>query len=228
MKKVVIMLSLGILSVTTIMSQVLLGVKTAVDLNATKISSSVIDLNNYTQNHISWTIGLTGELPLNSNLNLASEINYTRNGFDLAEGTSFSVLGFDVPVGISSTVDLKYIEIPLLLKYYQQLNPQLDLLVEAGPSMGIGLNGIIKPQANLLFDFNLPNIPINFSDQAWNRNTLSMNLGLGLSYDITNNTKLQANIRYTSAMTDLTKPQAIDFAVKTNSINIGTGVSMAF
>jgi len=228
MKKVVIMLSLGVLTVTTSISQVLLGVKTAIDLNATKISSSVIDLQGYTQNHLSWTIGLTGEIPITSNLNLASEINYTRNGFDVTEGSSFSVLGLNVPVGISSTVDLKYIEIPLLLKYYQQMNPKLDLLIEAGPSVGIGLNGVIKPQANLLFDFNLPTVPINFSDQAWNRNTLNMNLGVGLSYDIANRTKLQANLRYTSGMTDITKPQVIDFAIKTNSINIGTGVSMTF
>lgn len=223
-----ISLSFAILFTISLSAQYKAGLRIGTNLNQVAVSGAPDVITDMTKLHTGVKVGGYVETVWIDDFSIAAELNYAQRGFSLSEGTSFNLLGLDIPVGVSTDVALNYLEVPALLKYYFR-NDKIKLSVEGGPSLSYALNGELRPKATLLFDYNLPRTNIDFSSDTYRRFEWAGNIGLGAELPIQKtNGALTANVRYTKAFTNVLSDQLIDIDVKNKGWSLGVGYAVHF
>ncbi len=220
----ILQITIGLLLACSVHAQFKAGLHTGVDFNTLHLSGVGLDINDEIKYFNSPRLGIHGEYAFSKRWSILSELNYTQNGFRVEESTTTNVLGIDVPIGVRASTRLNYLEVPLLIKYSFGLQ-RLSYYAEAGPSVSRGINGKITPQASLLVDLNLPQVNIDFRDQAYRRWLIGANLGVGMNYALSDQIDLHANLRYTGSLNDIVQNQLVDLSVKSNTIHMGVGIS---
>lgn len=173
----------------TVMSQnqkVKIGVKAGLNISSLAFDENEMNSSSRT----GFTAGVMVEIPLAKNFSLQPELLYSQQGGK----TSF----FDSDVTNSNykgTIELNYLNIPLMLKYYVVKG----LSVQAGPQIGILLKANNKYEDNFLGYENHESF--NLKDYSTGIDT-SVNFGLGYQFKDKFYTDLRYNISYSNVFKD--------------------------
>ncbi len=166
-------------------------------------------------------IGLTIEQGLGYNLSAISGILYSRKGFDMNQSTSFNVLGFTLPVGVTANAHLNYIETPVALKYTIGESKTRGFVM-GGLSTSYATSGTIRSQANFLIDINLPDVNINFGDNNFSRWNYAGLVGGGIEHTIGRG-KVYADISYKHGLNSIVMDTVVDLDIRNKGFTIGVG-----
>lgn len=187
MKKYMLLTAALFLSVT-LMAQtdkVKLGVKAGLNLSSLSFDESELNSSNKT----GFTAGIMVEIPLAKNFSLQPELLYSQ------QGSKSSFYDQDVTnSNYKSTIDLNYLNIQVMVKYYVLKG----LSVQAGPQIGILLKANNKYQDNFLGYENHESF--NLKDYATGIDT-SVNFGLGYQFK----DKFYADLRYNISYSNVFK-----------------------
>lgn len=156
-------------------------------LNISSLTFDESELNSSSKT--GFTAGLMAEISLAKNFSIQPEILYSQQGMKI----SYS----DAEVENShykSTIELNYLNIPVMLKYYVLKG----LSVQAGPQIGILLKSNNKSEDNFLGYQNKDNY--NLSEFA---NGVDTSVNFGLGYQLKN--KFYADARYNISYSDIFK-----------------------
>lgn len=180
------MLIIGALFLSaTVMAQtekVKLGVKAGLNLSSLSFDESELNSSNKT----GFTAGIMVEVPLAKNFSLQPELLYSQ------QGTKSSFSDSDVTNShYKSTIDLNYLNIPVMLKYYVIKG----LSVQAGPQIGILLKANNKYQDNFLGYENQESFDLK--DYATGIDT-SVSFGLGYQFKDKFYTDARYNLSYSN------------------------------
>lgn len=173
----------------TVMSQnqkVKIGVKAGLNISSLAFDENEMNSSSRT----GFTAGVMVEIPLAKNFSLQPELLYSQQGGK----TSF----FDSEVTNSNykgTLELNYLNIPLMLKYYVVKG----LSVQAGPQIGILLKANNKYEDNFLGYENHESF--NLKDYSTGIDT-SVNFGLGYQFKDKFYADLRYNISYSNVFKD--------------------------
>lgn len=173
----------------TVMAQnqkVKIGVKAGLNISSLAFDENEMNSSSRT----GFTAGVMVEIPLAKNFSLQPELLYSQQGGK----TSF----FDSEVTNSNykgTIELNYLNIPLMLKYYVAKG----LSVQAGPQIGILLKANNKYEDNFLGYENHESF--NLKDYSTGIDT-SVNFGLGYQFKDKFYTDLRYNISYSNVFKD--------------------------
>jgi hypothetical protein len=184
MKKSMLMICTLFLSVTiTAQTQkVKLGLKAGLNISNLAIDENELNSSSKT----GFTAGIMVEIPIVKNFSLQPEVLYSQ------QGTKSSFFDPDViNSNYKSTIDLNYLNIPVMLKYYVLKG----LSVQAGPQIGILLKANNKYQDNFLGYENQESF--NLKDYSSGIDT-SVNFGLGYQFKDKFYADLRYNISYSS------------------------------
>jgi hypothetical protein len=165
--------------------KVKIGVKAGLNISRLTSDENQLDSSGKT----GFTAGLMAEIPLAKNFAIQPEVLYSQ------QGMKFSYSDVDVENShYKSTIELNYLNIPVMLKYYVVKG----LSVQAGPQIGILLKANNKYQDNFLGYENQETF--NLSDYANGIDT-SVNFGLGYQFK----DKFYADLRYNISYSDIFK-----------------------
>ena len=188
MKKSMLVLGAVLLcaTVTAQTEKVKLGVKAG--LNISSLTSNENELQS--SDKTGFSAGVMAEIPLTKNFAIQPELTYSQ------QGMKFSYSDADVVNShYKSTIQLNYINIPVMLKYYVVKG----LSVQAGPQIGILLKANNKYQDNFLGYDN--HEKFNLADYANGIDT-SVNFGLGYQFKDKFYTDLRYNLSYSDIFRD--------------------------
>lgn len=201
MKKSMLLICTLFLGVT-VMAQtekVKLGVKAGLNLSSLTFDESELNSSNKT----GFTAGVMVEIPIAKNFSLQPELLYSEQG----SKSSFS----DADVTNShykSTIDLNYLNIPVMLKYYVLKG----LSVQAGPQIGILLKANNKYQDNFLGYENRETF--NLKEYSTGIDT-SVNFGLGYQFQ----NKFYADARYNISYSNVFKESDVSHFINNDMKN---------
>lgn len=165
--------------------KVKIGVKAGLNISSLTSNENELDSSDKT----GFTAGLMAEISLAKNFAIQPEVLYSQ------QGMKFSYSDIDVVNShYKSTIELNYLNIPVMLKYYVVKG----LSVQAGPQIGILLKANNKYQDNFLGYENHESF--NLSDYANGIDT-SVNFGLGYQFK----DKFYADLRYNISYSDIFK-----------------------
>lgn len=210
----------------TASSQVSVGIKGGVNFASTIESFYVDAINNAPTGLASFYTGVYSEIHINDNFSFQPEINYTRKGFSVDQGSSFDIGGFDIPFGARINTHLDYIEAPLLAKL--KLNTEhITLYGIVGPSIGYATRGTLNPQVTVLIPINLPSIDIDLTNNIYERTEVSGVIGGGIEIPVGDG-MMVADIRYQHGFTNVLNDPIIDVSLRNQSVQLGLGYSHKF
>ncbi len=141
----------------TAQSDILIGLKGGFGLPGLTLKSSNPVIDGFKTNTTP-VYGLVLETQLSNRFSLVSEFNYaelniTKDGNQVIPKSSYSnlqIAGATIPAYLyadfKSHFVMKYLEIPLMLKYQMPINESLDFYVNAGPFAGILINGNVDTE----------------------------------------------------------------------------------
>jgi len=170
--------------------------------------------------------GLFTEFPVANKWSIIAGTQYSNRGFSLSQGTSVVMLGINLPVSARVDVNLHYIDAPILIKYTHEVG-KINVYGTTGAAVGYAAKGNIETKANLIFDLNLTDTPINFSANNIGRWNTSLIAGAGVEYPVSNG-KVYMDVRYNHGVNDLLGDRLIDFNVRNKGISLGFGYARAF
>ena len=209
MKKTMLILYTLFISVT-VMAQsekVKLGVKAGLNISSLTFDESELSSSSKT----GFTAGLMVEVPVAKNFSLQPELLYSQQ----ETKTSF----FDQDVTNSNfkgTIELNYLNIPLMLKYYVIKG----LSLQAGPQIGLLVKANSKYQDNFLGYENQESF--NLKKYSSGIDT-SINFGLGYQFKDKFYTDFRYNISYSNVFKDGDADYFINHDMKNRVFQITIG-----
>ena len=211
---------------TFVFGQFSLGLKTGLSVSDAQAELFVDAVNNAPKSYTSFLVGATAEIQINKNFSFQPELQYIRRGFTVNEGTSFDMIGIDIPVGAKATTSINYIEAPLLAKA-KIGNGVTNFYGIVGPSIGYATSAKIQPKATLLIDFNLPEVNINLNNDIYNRTEFSGIIGAGVEHNVQTG-KLFADVRYSHSFTNIINDPIVDISVRNSGVQLAVGYAYVF
>ncbi len=227
MKKVnLTLVALAIMASTFVFGQFSLGLKAGLSISDPQAELYIDAINNSPKSYTSFLLGGTAEIQINQYFSFQPELQYVRRGFTINEGTSFNLIGIDIPVGAKATTSINYIETPLLAKA-KIGNGITNFYGVIGPSIGYATSAKIQPKVTLLLDFNLPEVNIDLNKDLYNRTEFSGVIGAGVEHNVPSG-KLFADVRYNHSFTNIINDPIIDVSVKNSGVQLSVGYAYLF
>ena len=187
--------------------KVKLGVKAGLNISSLTFDESELRSSSKT----GFTAGLMVEVPIAKNFSLQPELLYSQ------QGTKTSFFDQDVTnSNFKGTIELNYLNIPLMLKYYVIKG----LSVQAGPQVGILLKANNKYQDNFLGYENQESF--NLKKYSSGVDT-SVNFGLGYQYKDKFYTDFRYNLSYSNVFKDGDANYFINHDMKNRVFQISVG-----
>lgn len=166
--------------------KVKLGVKAGLNISSLTFDESELSSSSKT----GFTAGLMVEIPVAKNFSLQPELLYSQ------QGTKTSFFDQDVTnSNFKGTIELNYLNIPLMLKYYVIKG----LSLQTGPQIGLLLKANSKYQDNFLGYENQESF--NLKKYSSGIDT-SINFGLGYQFKDKFYTDFRYNISYSNVFKD--------------------------
>nr|WP_082586787.1 porin family protein [Flavobacterium sp. Root935] len=186
----------------TVMAQtekVKLGVKAG--LNLANLTFDENELNSSSKT--GFTAGLMVEIPVAKNFSIQPELLYSQ------QGTKISFSDQDVTnSNYKSTIDLNYLNIPVMLKYYVLKG----LSVQVGPQIGILLKANNEYHDNFLGYDNHENLDLKKYSTGIDT---SVNFGLGYQYK----DKFYTDLRYNLSYSNVFKESDVSYVINNDMKN---------
>ncbi|MCB0664248.1 MAG: PorT family protein [Saprospiraceae bacterium] len=226
MKKRVIYLAAIFLSLSTVVSaQFYTGIRVGGNLNNVSLPT-IIDLVAPNVEYLPGVnLGITTEYGISDHFSIISEANYQEKGFRIRENMDVNLFNLDIPLGVRVDTKVRYVDIPVMAKYAFG-NGGVKGYLAAGPQVSYALNGRVKTRADFLFDFNLTNIPINFSTVNYQRFDVAAVIAAGVDIPAGNG-KVFFDARFSQGLSDSFKLPVIDLNIKNHGFGFGVGYKMA-
>ncbi len=175
-----------------------------------------------------YTIGAVGEFGLSPNLSIQPELNYAEKGFKVnADASGISILGTTINLGGSAVTSVKYIDLPVLLKYKFGDEGGVRWYVTGGPTFGYAASGSVDTYADVIIKVKLISTPLDFNANGFNRFEVGGAVGGGVEIPAGAG-KFFADVRYTRGFTDAYTVPTIGVAVKNTGVGIGVGYMVGF
>jgi hypothetical protein len=136
-------------------AKISLGVKMGTSIPGIGLKSANPVMDGY-KNQLASCFGFVLETGLNKNWSLLNELNYAtisirKNGSQVVPKSAYNNLNltsYNFPdfmyANFESNIKIKYVEIPMMLKYYIRQNGKFNLFVNGGPFVGLLLYGNVK------------------------------------------------------------------------------------
>jgi hypothetical protein len=209
MKKYILILSALFFGVTVMgqTDKVKTGVKAGLNISDLTVDEGELNSSGKT----GFTAGIMVEIPMAKNFSLQPELLYSQ------QGTKITFSDEEVTNShYKSTIELNYLNIPVMLKYYLIKG----LSIQAGPQIGILLKANNKYQDNFLGYENQGSF--NLKEYSSGIDT-SVNFGLG--YQLKNKfyTDVRYNISYSNVFKDGNANRFIDNNMKNKLFQITLG-----
>ena len=200
MKKILLMAAVAVMSVGSALAQFNFGAKAGFDL--TNFNGS--DLTNGMKP--SYSVGVFAEYKFCDKFGVAPEVMFaSQGGKAKTKGSMWSL-----PVSESLTFNTNYVNIPVMLKWY----PTSDLSIDFGPQVGINVYSKITYEASLAGESGKETTDVK--DDTKN---VDFALGIGATYNVTDNVFIQARYTY-----GLTKTFKDDIDATNGNVFMGVGV----
>ena len=170
--------------------------------------------------------GVHAIVPFAQNLSAVSELNYAQRGSTIKEGTSFNVFGVDVPLGVSATSRINYLEVPLKLRYdFGGENGGLSGFVNAGPMVSYALSGKVQTRLNTFLEIPLKTFDLDMGGKWANRWQASAVVGAGVSIPAGNGS-ITLEGQYIHGLSDVFTTPLVDLGLRQNSYGFRIGYSV--
>jgi len=154
MKHFLSFLLITCLSYTYIYSQekISLGFKAGINIPGIGINSRNPVIDGF-KTRLAPCCGIVLEAGLNNRWSLLNEVNYAtlsfgKNGSQVIPVSAYAGLGLssigNLYANFNSKIDLKYVEVPLMVKYYVYQNPKTNFFVNGGVFAGILFKSNVK------------------------------------------------------------------------------------
>ncbi|WP_029273709.1 porin family protein [Flavobacterium sp. KJJ] len=201
MKKSILLICILFLGVT-VMAQtekIKLGVKAGLNLANLTFDESELDSSNKT----GFTAGLMVEIPVAKNFSIQPELLYSQ------QGTKISFSDQEVTnSNYKSKIDLNYLNIPVMLKYYVLKG----LSLQAGPQIGILLKANNEYRDNFLGYENYENLDLKEYSTG-----IDTSVNLGLGYQIKD--KFYTDLRYNISYSNVFKESDVNYVINRDMKN---------
>ena len=174
-----------------------------------------------------YTAGLQFEKELGRQFSVITGAQYTSRGFTAKENLNIDLLGLDLPIDARIDTRLKYVEVPLMLKYSIGSNA-VKPYVKAGASAGYAFSGKLQPKVDAIITWNLPAISINLENDMYNRFDVSGIVGAGVDIPINETGSIQLDFNYRHSLNDMFLDKITDIRIKSHGFSVGVGYTMRF
>lgn len=162
-----------------------------------------------------------GVYNINENWSTELGISYREKGFRLEQNQNVKVLGISIPVGISTELDIKAIDIPVRLKYTIP-TPYAKVYAIAGGGMSFNTEANINSSGHFIGDIDIAQTPVS---QFTNNNELYGTIGLGISRDVGKGAMF-FETAYSKSFSNYTSDLLLDIPLRNKGITVGVGYTM--
>lgn len=160
---------------------------------------------------------------MGSGFSFATGFGYKEKGFHVREGIDMNVFNLPVNVGVEAITTLKYLELPLQLRYHTPGEGPLGFFVFAGPALSYALEGDVRTRANLIFDINLTKTKLNLDQDIYNRLEWSGLAGIGGTMQLKNGA-ITVQAGYQQGFSRVVDNTLLDFRLR----NYGFGMNIGY
>jgi hypothetical protein len=168
------------------------------------------------------SIGLVADVKLTDNIAFHPELNYTEKGFKTNIGKDLNLLGVQLPLGARASTVVKYVDMPLTIKYNFGNTEGVNFYAMAGPTLGYALNGKLETSAKVIIDIKIASTPINLASQNYARFEVGGIVGAGMNVPVGNGT-FYIDARYTRSFQDVYEVPIIGSKVRNQGFGVGLG-----
>ncbi len=200
------------------------GIHSGLAFSNIEMKGNLGTLQNATDALVSPQVGAFAQYEWSPGIALRSGIQYVQRGLTIHERTHLNVFDIPIPVGISTDLRIKYLEIPLEVVYRRNFG-HFAPYVTAGAGVAQALDARLQPRVTALLDFNLPDVNINLED--FNSTTVFGKAGMGISYQ-TAGGSLFIEGTYRHDFETLKPNFLVDLDLKNKGFSVGIGYVMSF
>ena len=226
MKKILFLASfLSIATISTMMAQNAAGARVGATWNnvTSKDLNGTVDFKNMS----SMSAGAFYEVGLGYNFYVQPELNYNEKGFRSDVNKDLTLFGINLPVGGSAVSVIKYVDVPVLLKYkLGNTEGGVKAYIMAGPSLGYALSGNIETRAKVLIDIKVADSPINLNSNNYKRTELAGVIGAGVELPIGDRAKFFVDARFAKSLTDVYELPVVGSRLRNQSFGLGVGFAL--
>lgn len=159
---------------------------------------------------------------IGNHFELATGLIYNEKGFNIKEGINMDVLNLPVKIGVEAITTLRYIEVPLDLKYNIS-SGGVNVFAFAGPTIGYAISGNVRTRANFIFDVNISNTSLNLNQNMYNRVEIGGNAGTGIGLPLGDGV-LTAQVNFNKGFSRVIDNTLVDLRLK----NYGFGMNIGY
>jgi hypothetical protein len=183
--------------------------------------SSALDFNTISTP----SVGLVANIGLTDNIAFHTELNYTEKGFKTNIGQDLTLFGLNLPVGARATTIVKYVDMPLAIKYTLGNTEGVHFYAMGGANLGYAMSGEISSSLKLLIDINVNKTAINMSSQNYKRFEVGGIAGVGMNVPVGNG-NFYIDARYNRSFQDVYEVPIVGAKVRNQGFGIGLGYLM--
>jgi hypothetical protein len=173
------------------------------------------------------SVGLVADVALTNNLAFHPELNYTEKGFKTNIGKDLTLLGVQLPLGAKASTVVKYVDVPLTIKYKFGNTEGVNFYAMAGPTFGYALSGKLETSAKILIDIKIATTDINLASQNYTRFEVGGMVGAGMNVPVGNG-NFFIDARYTRSFQDVYEVPIIGSKVRNQGFGVGLGYVHSF
>ena len=170
--------------------------------------------------------GLQAQVLFNQNIGAGFEFStglaYKEKGFHVSESINMNVLNIPTKVGVEANTTMRYLEVPLDIKYTLTTGP-IDIFAFAGPTIGYAMSGDVRTKANFILDFNINKTTLDLNQKIYNRFEIGGNAGMGIGLPIGDG-MITAHANYSQGFNKVIDNTVIDLRLK----NYGFGMNIGY
>jgi hypothetical protein len=226
MKKLSILLFVMLGTITMSHAQFYAGAKMGVIVADASASESIEIINSQLNARTGFNYGVTAEYFISPSVSLRSELLFTERGFNINQATNVNVIGIDIPIGAKLALDVNYLEVPILAQYNHSIG-NIDLFLNAGPSISYASSASLRTKATLLIDFNIAETDINLDSDYIDRTDINLNIGGGAAVN-TAQGRFMIDMRYGQALNSAISETFIDTRLANNAMQFNFGYQHRF
>jgi hypothetical protein len=211
----------------TVTGQISIGAYGGIHTNRVKVRGIAEEWRPNNRTLVAVNTGIYVEIPLLNGFSVQPGLNYLEKGFRVRVSTEDFNLG-NVPVvaGVEAIPRLRYIEMPLLLKYTYG-EGLVRPYIFAGPHFSYAMDGVIDYRATAIVTFKLGRNNINLDNDIYRRFEVGGLAGLGVAFTTGPfDTFFQGSFQH--GFTNLLDPPLIDLRLFNYGFNVTGGLSYSF
>ena len=181
MKRTILLLILSIIFIN-VSAQISVGPKIGISLANVSTPQIIEAITPDFRNLPGFEAGIVSEYRFSDRISLIAELNYREKGFRIREDFGLRLFNIPIPVGAGMDARFRYLEMPVLGKFYLQKHSPVSIYLFAGPTLSYAMSGRIRTVANVLFDLELGNINLDLDKLGHNRFELGALAGMGTEF----------------------------------------------